>query len=795
MEHSNLFVLPKNSQTGRSRLSTQFTLRSCNRDARNITGSTGQYESIPELDDNKVPGKIAPLMSFENSFGHWVDGKTRVFRPTHTKSIHDFVSTFKYQAKKSIESNKVWDLDYTRLVSHSSLRLHAESYPSQFIAVSNQQQSRPYLPFSVHTVRAYVESEKKRGKGNSVYSIPSQSTVVTGIHGSLHNNTSLEMGFEEEEGTKDPVKRTYDTSLMGYVCAGHTAHSSDAGKSRRLCSFTRVRVLHPTILDVVLGVDTSRADTKDWILYCMGITCHISYHEAWDIVHLLHSESTEYYKDQFDTSTSPGSMLCPASFMIYEEQKMLYLSVSSGVVLRSVPGNSMIDSSMMYHQASNSMISYRPIPDSGNDIFKYRYSAFFMLCPFVDQDRPPRTLFASGQTTQGIFMPWSVGTARVSPLHASRPLVATKFVREIENDAHTNPDAMWDVFSGEDLTVCYMNMGLNYEDSMVLSSSFADRGGFATLSLCTYRVSESEDIPQVNEKLCGKKYKWWKVDCTDTCVCMNSSGSRMTSTSGRVPSGRVHQIIRTEDGAISIKVLSFSQILTGDKISTMHGQKGIVRIVPQEDLPVLVMEDDSTFCADLYIAVGSIVSRQTNGQIYDSAYGLRAARSGKMVTIDGEICTESESCKYVIDPATGNIIMSQTVSGSIRPIRATVGITRIINQTQMTRERHHLTHKSEGKYSTGTKPGRADGGGVAASEMDFHAMFSSGLYFCAQELLDRGNMTVVPVCRICHAIEPLHDCGTPGNMAMTRMPYDSAVFDMISAAANGSCNRYSIEHV
>lgn len=83
------------------------------------------------------------------------------------------------------------------------------------------------------------------------------------------------------------------------------------------------------------------------------------------------------------------------------------------------------------------------------------------------------------------------------------------------------------------MTVCYMNSILNYEDSMMVSSGFADRGGFATMSLCTYRISESEDMPQVGEKLCGKKYKWWKIDCTSSCICKTHDGNKLISTSGR----------------------------------------------------------------------------------------------------------------------------------------------------------------------------------------------------------------------------------------------------------------------
>ena len=64
----------------------------------------------------------------------------------------------------------------------------------------------------------------------------------------------------------------------------------------------------------------------------------------------------------------------------------------------------------------------------------------------------------------------------------------------------------------------------------------------------------------------------------------------------------------------------------------MHSQKGIVRIVPQEHLSVIMIKDRNTLIADL--AMGSIISRQTNGQIYKSVHGLRGVRDKTRLAID-----------------------------------------------------------------------------------------------------------------------------------------------------------------
>ena len=783
-------MLPEHSQTGNSILSTQYTLRACNRDYLRLLHTDTQ--SVPELDCNRMPGKVAPLLTFDNEYGHWVNGSTRVFPPTHKDSISSLTSYIGDTISKCINDKTLWDLNYTQLLSYKMVQSSKSLYPEEFIRVMESQALLPYNSICAHSAQAYVESQTKRGSNKGVFNMPSQSTVVTGILGGLHNNTSLEMGFYEKEGTKDSSKRAYDPRWIGYICAGHTSHSSDAGKSRRITSYTRVRVISSQILDEIGELKIS--NNGDWLVYCMGITCNTDEDGIWEIVHSLNLQSRSYYHDQFDVQ-GKRELLCPATYMVYEKHRILYISISSGTILRSLPSGSMIDSHMMRHQSMNSFVSHCRIPEYGATSIQYKYSPFFMLAPFTEHDRPPRSLFASGQTTQGIFFPWSPATARVSPLHASKPIVTTEFMRAIEEDQTSNLESIWDVFPGEDLTVCYMNSILNYEDSMMISSGFADRGGFATMSLCTYRISESENIPEVGERLCGKKYKWWKVDCTSTCSCKNTKSHRLISTSARIPSGKVHQIIRTEDGQISIKILSFSQLLTGDKISTMHGQKGVVRIVPQHELPVIVMQNGTQMIADLYIAVGSIVSRQTNGQIYESAYGLRGALDGIRPIVGEAYNTDSEECKYLIKSTSGSIIHRQLPSGIVEPVRATVGITRVISQTQMTRERHHFTHRSEGKYSTGTHSGRADGGGVSASEMDFHAMYSSGLLSCAQEIFNRGNACLIPVCKICHAIQPLHDCGIEGAMAMTVMSFDCAIFDQISACVNGSCNRYIIDHI
>ena len=128
-------------------------------------------------------------------------------------------------------------------------------------------------------------------------------------------------------------------------------------------------------------------------------------------------------------------------------------------------------------------------------------------------------------------------------------------MREIEEDFFANDDVVWDVFPGEDMLTCFLNCPDNYEDSMMVSSRFADMGGFFILSICTCRISDREAmLPKVGDKLCRRNHKWWKVDCTSTCICkMNQTNNRLASASRRVPWGTVREVMRMEDGRISTK--------------------------------------------------------------------------------------------------------------------------------------------------------------------------------------------------------------------------------------------------
>lgn len=212
------------------------------------------------------------------------------------------------------------------------------------------------------------------------------------------------------------------------------------------------------------------------------------------------------------------------TYCIFEEVKLLVISVAPGSILRATRDDSMADSIMIHLQPENRIHNVPKVDSSYPGCVSYIYSCFFLLCPYLHDDKPPRTFLASGQTVQAICAPWAPATAKVSSTHESKPLVATQLMREIQADQEANPGAIWDKMPGEDLMICYLNLPENYEDSMIISSAFADRGGFSTFSTCTYRLLSNDTVPEVGEQLCGKKHQWWKNECATQCICRPKHG-------------------------------------------------------------------------------------------------------------------------------------------------------------------------------------------------------------------------------------------------------------------------------
>jgi hypothetical protein len=806
-------VPPAESHSGDTLLATQFTQRAINRDYRTETGKYADSEYPPELDGSTRMSKIPPMMTFENFYGHFAPYSdpskdeserkelvTRVFAPTEhvtyalwRKYITSMCIASINKSCRDEKDRYCWDVSGTEMISMPTILSSSSPYPELYKRYVRTQQKAQNRPLSVHTVQAWLESSRKRGKTSSLFSMVSVSTTMTSIAGGINNNCTIEMGFKEKEGTKDLDKRAYDMKYFGTVCIGSTPHNADAGKVRRLVSDSRARVLSCMPLWSLDESLTDQERTRDWCVHCMGSVFLSSLEFVKVLVQSMKDGLRLYYESQFNYPNH-YYLPVPPTFIVYHKSKILDISIAPGVVVSNTGNKEMMDSSMISLQKAGKIVSPPKIEVEGADAVGNTRNPYYLFFTYPNEDQQPRPIFANSQTVQCQGLPWGPANARISPNHVSNPLIGTKFARMVELDHVNNDEAIWDKEPGEDVVVCFMALPDNYEDSIIISQRFADMGGFSSTSVVPVRLREKDLVPEVGEIVCGKKYKWWKVDCTPSCVCKKKKLFNTNCiTVGRIATGRVQSVSRTEDGGISVQILSFSQVTDGDKLGSKHGQKGLVKIWPVLDLPIIVMGKGDSFTADVYMSPASIIARQTHGMVYESGASWRAARDGKcgMNALYDMNDIETEECKMVLDPHTGIPISRRTGDGKkLEPIVATVGMIRMIIQTQTTREKHHMTHGVEGKRSLNVIPGRGHGGGVSRSEMAAHVAYGTGAIAPLEEMCLRENTISEYTCRKCFRIWTLCHCDTDEGWEKTRMRNGMREMDFISVCLDGTAATY-----
>ncbi|KIW35722.1 uncharacterized protein PV06_11937, partial [Exophiala oligosperma] len=351
----------------------------------------------------------------------------------------------------------------------------------------------------------------------------------------------------------------------------------------------------------------------------------------------------------------------------------------------------------------------------------------------------------------------------------------------------------------ENVTVMYLNVEYNYEDPILVSKRYVDNGGFSTYSLVPYTLPQSEYIPPVGSIMCGKLSLWWKSPCQRYCSHdpEKLSTKRMYAV-GYKPSGIVHSITHLKNGDVSVKVKSFQVLQDGDKLSTYHGQKGVAVITPYESMPVAYSEKHGNIIPDVVVAMSSIVTRQTNGQLYESALALsllhrgssrcHVVKPGEVVDIDDEF--------NVINPISGRHYTTLVYdnSGEMKRVvaRVSIGVVRMFNQTQMSRERHHVSHAKVSKYTLRTPEGRSRGGGVAWGEMEAQISSAAGYQHTNEEIESRGDRDVATRCLKCQRLGLLCPCTTEAYHVLVTGPYDLVTVDVLTAIIYNASFQYEL---
>ena len=605
----------------------------------------------------------------------------------------------------------------------------------------------------------------------------------------------------ELPGTIDQEGRAQRPDADGFLCAGHTTHSTEAMRVRKVTDRCVVRIFTRETLFLLRAATRGLPDASgDWNIFCLGLVCRTSE----DVAKGLYANSL--------TQQSKTSSCFTAH--VYAREKVLCVSLTSGVLMKrfETPPLNMTGDSCTAHRCTPwpSMPKTRVCPrDSPKSWYEY-FSTFFLMVPFGRMDRPPRTIMASMQSIQGISLPWTPGTSAYRPHYSCIPLVRTDTLESILMKTH-GTTKIWQLYdrnpsSSNDLPVS--NEGDNgettflpeesiippgmllltavvndtrvYEDAALVCKAAVDRGLFHCTLMSVFSLKEKEDVPCVGGRVTVDKYAWWKV-CTKESKRCAKGASRMDSY------GIVKKIGPVIGGRKSVHVESTSTLQDGDKIATWHGQKYTCRIVPREDLPWIEGEH-GTIYPDLVISETSLVKRLTNGAVMDMEAAMGVIKRGESHTVvTAESFSSSLDSRGTLMSGQRGVPIQRIENGVSVDVEASYGLMWVVEQIQKSRDKSHYTHNLVSQGATKPDKGRSAGGAIRQDEMSVYAAAESGLLWCADELRARSAVVVVDVCDACHLLIPSCTCRTP-NPACTpfALPLETVVTTLASTLYHSS---------
>jgi hypothetical protein len=782
-------------------LTKHMTLRQACRDYADAGGVAWDKVEVAELSCAVSDGQITCLNRIPCNVGLPTNDKCILFEVSEVGNIVTLIDVVVENLASTVSAGTPWCI--RRTVPYTKIgnvwKSHIGYIDKEHSDMLNKIQSCGFDPLTVSTAQAAVEASKYGSSCgyNKVYLYPHNATRSNGLLGTLADNEALDMAADEEDNVPDIESRAWKDEYVGFVCAGHTSHSTEAGRMRRVTADTSVRIISN---DTLASLDSLRMsvmnDTaevvrgvRDWTVFFMGKYCKATVQEVRSVV--------------LNNSLQSLTDMCMYSAYVNAHSRVLVIHCSSGTLTKLCSNKVWADSAEVYSSHKPPGFKTMTIDTTGEDSVRACFSAYFSLWQYIKSNRPPRPLIGSVQTPQAHCLPWCPGTAAVSPCYTFDPLLTTDMYAKVMKDQRDGTANIATYLPGENVGVLYLNTEHNYEDAIMVSQRYIDNGGFCSISIVPYLISQSEYVPPVGSSLCNILSPWWKSPCPSWCTHQipKEGARRIVSASSKGASGTVQEVEKTLQGDISVKVKSFQCLQQGDKLSTPHGQKGIVvkDILPPESLPMVLTGDGFKIFPDVVVAMSSIVTRQTNGQLYEAAKSLELlATSARIPCIVGanERCDVSRDFT-VLSGETGRPWITHfknddgTTSRQVAAV--SFGYTRMFAQTQMSRERHHVSHISPGSRSLRTTTGRSRGGGVAWGEMDIQASVAAGLVHCNAEITSRGSVIVFPICVQCKRLAPSCLRNDGCRHVGTAIAYDQVVFAIVTRIVYGYDILYDVE--
>ena len=370
------------------------------------------------------------------------------------------------------------------------------------------------------------------------------------------------------------------------------------------------------------------------------------------------------------------------------------------------------------------------------------------LIPFPEHNQSARNVFSSSMIKQAMQM--NPRLDKSCPT-LQRPLVYTTVGRAVGYDESPN---------GLNLVVCIMSLGgFNQEDAIIVKKSAVDRGMFE--SVVKHTTSVTVDHP------------WHEVSRADGVLTVVHGGAERSLVEVRsmFSSPEIVDVKESEvengRSKLHVTVREHRILSLGDKLSSRHGQKGVVGVMMNdEDLPF----DSNGITPDIVINPHAIPSRMTVGQLLESVLGKSAAMSGDFV--DGTPFIRHEAAVRARDTE----VMTLGTTGETVENPVAMGVVYYMPLKHQAADKVYV--RSAGPKSIMSRQpisGRSKGGGLRFGEMEYDCLIAHGASEMLKEVSESSDMVEVPYCEYCMIVTDTFDSNGPGELGECRLCGSHAV--------------------
>jgi DNA-directed RNA polymerase beta subunit len=250
-----------------------------------------------------------------------------------------------------------------------------------------------------------------------------------------------------------------------------------------------------------------------------------------------------------------------------------------------------------------------------------------------------------------------------------------------------------------------------------------------------YILDQGCETPIVGQVLTQATDPWWKVPYDGTVI-----------------------EIKVDGHCTKVRAEYTAPLMSGDKLSTSHGQKGVAVVV--EHMPIGIdIDTGDTVEFDVCSSVVSVVNRVCPGQIMEGQQGRGPGGFHGVCNVVSNGGTVMSCCE-------GN-----------KPVEASYGTIVMWQLIHRTVEKTHYTHVPPTQNDLVIRKGRARGGGLRCSEMEILSMMCSKRLSITREILNNRDMCLTPVCTKCNRLGLYCTHDDDSTFVLARVPHSTMLLN------------------